>query len=131
MTNPFVQRMNKNRRTGFEPTLDTLLFTNPVFHKGINVTCRNGYKWAQSLGSIVKIAETGNEDSWRYGHILGVLVCNLNKIPEGILALEHDPSCRTSEGIITEMKRVYGEDLPEDAPTTVLMFEFESDEVYP
>lgn len=113
----------------FEPTLRTLLFTNPVFHNGINVTCRSGYKWADSLGEIVKIEETGNEGErpGRYGHILGVMTVKLNKIPETVLAMEHDPSCRTQEGIIKEMKRVYGEDLPEDAPTTVLFFELENE----
>lgn len=125
MTNFFVQGYEKRIR---EQGMKKLLFSNPVFHDGINVTCRNGYKWADSLGEIVKVAETGNEEEWHYGLILGVLTCKLNKIPETVLAMEHDPSCRTSEGLIAEMKRVYGDDLPEDAPTTVLFFEFESED---
>lgn len=111
-----------------ESAMRTLLFSNAVFHDGINVTCRNGYKWADAMGELVKIAETSDDEEWRYGHILGVLTVKLNKIPEGILALEHDPSCRTTEGIIKEMRRVYGEDLKEDAGTTVLFFEFEKNE---
>jgi hypothetical protein len=102
-----------------------LYFTNPVFHTGINVTCRNGYKWSDAQGELVKVHDTATDESFGMAHILGVLTCKLDKIPEEVLALEHDPSCRTREGIITEMKRVYGEDLKRDAPTTVLFFEFE------
>jgi len=109
------------------PKMRSLLFSNPVFHKGINVTCRNGYKWANAMGELVTVEDTEGSGTYGEAHILGVLTCKRNAIPETILALEHDPSCRTSKGIITEMKRVYGPDLPEDAPTTVLMFEFESD----
>lgn len=32
-----------------------LLFSNLVFHNGINVTACNGYKWADSLGEIVEV----------------------------------------------------------------------------
>lgn len=110
----------------FEPTLRTLLFSNPVFHNGVNVTCRNGYKWSTALGEIVKVSDTDNVAEWQYAHILGVMTMKLDKIPEAILALEHDSNCRTTDGIITEMKRVYGDELKDDAPTTVLFFEFES-----
>ena len=112
----------------YEGLFRTLMFSNPVFHKGINVTCRNGYKWSDAMGELVNIEDSDGETYYGKAHILGVLVCKLNKIPEGILAMEHDPSCRTQEGIITEMKRVYGDDLKEDAPTTVLMFEFENED---
>jgi len=111
-----------------EPKLKPLLFSNPVFHKGINVTCRNGYKWADAMGELVDVRDTDGTTDYGMAHVLGVMTCKLNKIPEGVLALEHDPSCRTTEGIITEMKRVYGADLKDDAGTTVLFFEFESED---
>lgn len=111
----------------FEGMFRTLYFTNPVFHKGINVTCRNGYKWSDAQGELVNVKDTETDEYFGKAHILGVLTCKLDKIPEAVLSLEHDPSCRTSEGIITEMKRVYGDDLKEDAGTTVLFFEFESE----
>jgi len=100
-----------------------LLFSNPIFHTGINVTVRSGYKWADSLNEIVEVGDTDGLADLRSAHILGVLTTKLNKIPESILAQEHDPSCRTLDGIITEMKRVYG-DIADDAPVTVLFFEF-------
>ena len=116
----------KGTSEGIFPELRTLLFSNPTFHSGINVTCRNGYKWADAMGELVKVEDTDGIVEWRYGHILGVMTVKLNKIPECILSLEHDPNCRTTDGIITEMKRVYGDELKDDAPTTVLFFEFES-----
>ena len=111
------------------PDLKTLLFSNPVFHNGINVTCRNGYKWAGEMGSIVNVRDTDGTTDYGLAHVLGVMTVCLDRVPESVLALEHDPSCRTREGIIAEMKEVYGDDLKDDAPTTVLFFELESDEV--
>ena len=105
----------------------TLLFSNPVFHNGINVTCRNGYKWSDAQGELVHVKDSDSDEDYGMAHILGVLTCKLDKIPEEVLTLEHDPSCRTREGIIAEMKRVYGKELRRDAPTTVLFFEFENE----
>jgi len=108
-----------------EPELKTLLFSNPVFHEGINVTCRNGYKWAGEMGSLVNVQDTDGTTDYGMAHVLGVMTVCLNRVPESVLALEHDPSCRTREGIIAEMQKVYGDGLKEDAPTTVLFFELE------
>ena len=118
--------MSFKSKSEFGPTLRTLLFSNPVFHNGVNVTCRNGYKWADALGEIVNVGDTDGLADLKEAHILGVMIMKLDKIPETILSLEHDPNCRTTDGIITEMKRVYGDELKEDTSTTVLFFEFES-----
>ena len=107
------------------PILPTLLFDKPVFHSGINVTCRNGYKWAQEMGSIVNVRDTDGTTDYGLAHILGIMTVKLNKIPECVLTLEHDSNCQTLDGIITEMKNIYGQDLKEDAPTTVVFFEME------
>jgi hypothetical protein len=56
--------------------------------------------------------------------ILGVLTTKLNTIPESILQHEHDPTCRTLHGIAKEMRNVYGDDVKDDEPVTVLFFEF-------
>jgi len=119
--------MTQAAQQATELTLRTLLFSNPVFHKGVNVTCRNGYKWADAMNEIVNVEDTDGTTHYGEAFILGVMTCKLNKIPECILSLEHDPSCQTNTGLITEMKRVYGESLSEDAPTTVLIFEFASE----
>ena len=121
MTNFFVQQQYEDVK------LKTLLFSNPVFHKGLNVTCRNGFKWADSLNEVVEVRDTDNTTDYGLGYISGVLTLPLNQIPEGILQYEHDPSCRTTEGIIAEMRNVYGDKLDENAPTTVLFFEFMKD----
>lgn len=105
--------------------LKQLLFNNPVFHDGINITVRNGYKWADALGEIVEVVDTEITQEPRLAHVLGVLTVKMNKIPESILAQEHDPKCRDLKGIMLEMKRIYG-DIKNDTPVTVLFFEFEN-----
>lgn len=102
--------------------LKQLLFQNPVFHDGINVTVRNGYKWADTLGEIVEVVDTEQTQEPEQAHVLGVLTMKLNTIPESILELAHDPKCRDLKGIMIEMKRIYG-DIANDAPVTVLFFE--------
>lgn len=109
--------------------LKQLLFSNPVFHDGINVTVRRGYKWADAMGEIVNVMDTDNVGLTAGGapamaQVLGVLVTKLNTIPESILVHEHDPTCRTLHGIAKEMRNVYGDDVKDDEPVTVLFFEF-------
>jgi len=104
--------------------LKQLLFSNPVFHDGINVTVRNGYKWADALGEIVDVMNTDGVSAPEMAHVLGVLTTQLDKIPESILEHEHDPSCRTLAGIAKEMRKVYGNQIQDNEPVTVLFFEF-------
>jgi len=99
-----------------------LLFGNPVFHSGINVTCRAGLKWADTLGQTVDVADVENEVECGEAKIVGVLVTELENIPESVLQLEHDPACRTKEGIEKELRTIYG-NLSDDATITVLFFE--------
>ena len=103
--------------------LKKLLFSNPTFHDGINVTVRSGYKWADALGEIVEVSDAEQTQEPEMAHVLGVLTTKLNTIPESILAQEHDPKCKTLEGITEVMKDIYG-DIADDAPVTVLFFEF-------
>jgi hypothetical protein len=104
--------------------LKQLLFSNPVFHDGINVTVRRGYKWADAMGEVVDVVDTDGEREPVMAQILGVLTTKLNTIPESILQHEHDPNCRTLYGIAKEMRNVYGDDVKDDEPVTVLFFEF-------
>ena len=104
--------------------LKQLLFSNPVFHDGINVTVRKGYKWADAMGEIVDVMNTDGTGEPIMAQVLGVLMTKLNTIPESILQHEHDPSCRTLSGITKEMRNVYGDDVKDDEPVTVLFFEF-------
>lgn len=104
--------------------LKQLLFSNPVFHDGINVTVRRGYKWADAMGEVVDVVNTDGTGKPIMAQILGVLTTKLNTIPESILQHEHDPTCRTLHGIAKEMRNVYGDDVKDDEPVTVLFLEF-------
>jgi hypothetical protein len=104
--------------------LKQLLFSNPVFHDGINVTVRKGYKWADAMGEVVDVMNTDGTGEPIMAHVLGVLTTQLDKIPESILMHEHDPECRTLRGITKVMREVYGDEVKDDEPVTVLFFEF-------
>ncbi len=106
-----------------------LLFQNPVFHEGINVTVRHGLAWADSLDEEPLVYHSDFEaenDYLGWAHIKGVLTCRLFQIPPGVLTCEHDPSCRTKKGILAEMVRVYG-DVTEISEVTVLFFTFRAE----
>ena len=82
-----------------------LEFSNPVFKDGINLTTRRGRKWH---GVDMAYIQLGGE--YRFGPaILATRVLPFNEVTDADLKNEHDPSCRTVEGLAVEMKRVYPE----------------------
>jgi hypothetical protein len=91
--------------------MQKLLFKNPVFNKGLNLTCRKGTKWSGVTGSVI-LAETGtteyNDKYLGIAHIVNTKAMRLMDIQEDDLLLEHDPSCRTWQGLHDELVRVYG-----------------------
>lgn len=99
-----------------------LLFQNPVFNSGLNVTCRNGDKWMKvNIGDSLAIKETGKDQVIATGTVLGKALLPAKLIPESLLYYEHDPSCRNLDGLLCEMKRVYP-GFSEDSMVTVLLF---------
>ena len=79
-------------------------FDNPIFHEGINLTCRSGSTWARKLNL---------EDSLFYektyiGSVVGISLLKFSQIHESMLHFEHDPKCRTVEGLRSELERIYG-----------------------
>jgi len=83
-----------------------LRFLNPVFKKGLNFTVRKGTRWVKeaTVGEFVAV------EGWRgFGRIECFYVCRLAQIPKEVLVNEHDPDCRTIEGLIYALKRAYSE----------------------
>ncbi|HFI2210296.1 TPA: hypothetical protein ACGPPQ_002877 [Pseudomonas aeruginosa] len=86
-------------RAGNQPK--ELQFQNPVFHSGWNTTVRLGSKWSKErlagvrIGTACVVVEL---KSVRY---------HFNQLRDHMLRQEHDPSCRTVEGLFAEMCRVY------------------------
>ena len=112
-----------------------LLFQNPDFHPGVNITVRKGAKWFGRLnvGDIVEIQTTPSEDAEEgladvgHGHhmILGVVFYDtLEEITENLenlLKFAHDPTCRTASGLADELESIYGTN-DDDEGFTVLVF---------
>jgi len=102
----------------------TLLFGNPVFNDGPNVTVRNGTKWADQVevGDIVSVAKTDDPDFEMFeAKILEIRTATWDEFPEKYLEWEHDPKCKTVESLRTEMIERYMTPLSNDV--TILMFE--------
>ena len=99
-----------------------LLFQNPVFNNGLNVTVRNGDKWMKAnIGDSLVIKETGKDEVIETGTVVGKALLPAKLVPESLLQYEHDSSCRNLVGLITEMKRIYSS-FSEDSMVTVLLF---------
>lgn len=100
-----------------------LFFQNPQFHKGLNVTVRNGDKWMKvNVGDMLFIKETGKKRLIANGTVVGKALLPAKLIPKELLQYEHDPSCRNIDGLLLEMKRVYP-DFSENNLVTVLLFD--------
>ena len=104
-----LQARARQAETMETPMTHKLLFSNPVFRAGINVTVRKGSKWDDTLSSAetVDLATTEGEHIAR-AIVLGTIFlpfCLLNG--SGILKHEHDPRCRDFDGLYDEMKQVY------------------------
>jgi hypothetical protein len=88
-----------------------LLFKNPIFREGLNVTVRNGIKWnSLKPGEEISVRETGKEDVELFkAKVLLACVTDISELPNYWLTFEHDGSCATVEGIKNGMDTVYGE----------------------
>lgn len=96
--------------------IHTLLFQNPVFEPGINITVRNGRKWQIiRVGETLHLTETGEIGPITTAFVAGVIPINWDltedrHILEAWCYLEHDPKCRTIMGLTDELTRIYGGD---------------------
>lgn len=102
--------------------MQELKFSTPVFHDGLNLTVRLGRKWSHTV--IAETVVVVDSEGKKAGEavINGVLYCNLGAIPSGLLAIEHDPSCRTPTGLSAELERVYGRPVRPHEMVSVLIF---------
>lgn len=108
--------------------MEHLLFNNPVFNTGRNITVRRGIKWA--------VADEGEfgfpiSDTLNPWIIIGFAknpkkmifrFCDL--LHTELLKLEHDPGCRTYIGLKTEMETIYN-GFNEFEIVTVIEFDFD------
>lgn len=112
-------------------TENPLLFQKPDFHPGVNVTVRKGAKWFGTLnvGDLVTIAEVDSNTGMQVERgkhlVLGIdYETVLETIPEDLLRFEHDPTCRTPDGLEDELRNIYGDDAMDDEAQgfTIIVF---------
>lgn len=106
---------------------EKLLFMNPEFEEGfVQVTVRNGYKWydiVSHLPYVLEVAKTeARNKAIGEAHVVGKMVLAACEIPDQILKLEHDPGCRTSNGLYAGMRKAYGDGWDQWNAVTVLFF---------
>jgi len=107
-------------------SVETLLFQNPVWHPGLNVTVRLGDKWARIMDSgckEVEIKKTGSDEVLAKAKLKTYAKIPFSLIPTQWLEAEHDPKCRDMHGLRQEMINAYGGKFDDDADVTVLWFE--------
>jgi hypothetical protein len=94
--------------------MEQLMFKYPVFKEGLNVTVRQGDKWwnfwvkdnPERKPKTVELA-TPDGKVFDIGVIEQVKNAEFVMVPSYVLALEHDPKCRTLDGLYNVMKEVY------------------------
>ena len=100
-----------------ENDLRTNYFNNPVFHDGINCTVRHGYKWAN-----LRIGEEILLNGDKRASVKKLLICRFNEIKEKDISCEHDPECRTIDGLLSTLSKLYS-NFSNNSVVTVIYFE--------
>lgn len=90
-----------------------MLFQNPVFHPGLNVTVRNGRKWADLRPGDLLDVQAADGTSVCQGRSLFTWTGAVDDIPSYYLKFEHDPQCQSREGLRSVLGEVYGAVGPE------------------
>ena len=90
-----------------EASMLSLHFQNPMFHEGLNVSVRRGDKY----GDVRPNADLELCDIERkqvlYAKVVKVMFSRFDRLTNQEIEREHDPGCRTVEGLLAELKRVY------------------------
>jgi hypothetical protein len=83
--------------------MSELKFANDHHNPGLNLTVRKGIKWLvdQEIYIVIDGERVDISNAQKEVHTIGYL-------RDEDLALEHDPSCRTIEGLRAELEKHYG-----------------------
>ena len=96
-------------------------FSNAVFNDEINVTVRRGDKWGVANPDDVFHITDHGKSTGTAALIRAVIRTRFDSLTDDDLEAEHDPACRTTEGLLKVMGRVYPE-FQEDEDVTLLVF---------
>lgn len=97
-----------------------LFFSLPLFNRGRNTTVRRGRKWHAVAAARLRLGDGSLSPPVR-------LQTELKQFPvltETDLRFEHDPACRTVDGLLRVLQRIYpGFDAEEEV--TLCHFDFD------
>lgn len=81
--------------------MEQLLFGNPEFKEGVNVTVRRGDKWYEKFEDGLREVElaTPNGNRVGSGKLVGAIWTEFPFIPQEVLDMEHASNCRTLEDL--------------------------------
>jgi len=105
--------------------MHALEFRVPLFHEGLNVTVRLGEKYFHTLdaGDRILLSSRDARPQCRRAELIDVRMRVVSTIPNVWLKYEHDPACRTPDGLLEELKQVYGRDsVTSDSWVTLILF---------
>jgi len=100
-----------------ENDLKVIHFNKPVFHDGTNCTVRYGYKWAD-----LKIGEEILLNGDRRAIVKKLLICRFKEIKKEDILCEHDPKCRTIDGLFDVLSEIYP-GFSNNSVVTIIYFE--------
>lgn len=94
---------------------ETMTFDRPQFNAGVNVTVRYDKKWSRSGAIYINLGG---------GHTHGPVVpyareVTFSTLTDLDLINQHDPDCRTVEGLFTVMKKAHAEFTKDDTVVVV------------
>jgi hypothetical protein len=97
-------------------------FINPMFHPGLNMTCRLGQKWLQAKpGDILTICDV-NGVKVGTGIAITTALTKFSALPQAWLRFEHDPPCRHLTGLAEAMRLSYGDAFNISSEVVSLLF---------
>ena len=109
-----------------------LKFKNPVFHDGVNTTVRRGVKWSIAdepefgypiIDTNDPVTDDGKDKIIGFAKPVDVKVVRMCDISDDMIRFEHDPKCRTYNGLLDVMKETYN-NFSDKEIVTVLTFDF-------
>jgi hypothetical protein len=94
-------------------------FLTAEFQPGVNLTVRNGSKWADARpGGLLDVYRTGGAQPLFTAEVTEVIVTFREGITNSDLVNEHASSCKTVAGLNAAMEAAYG---PNWGPEVVLL----------
>ncbi len=99
-------------------SMNSIEFDNPLFHEGINTTCRIGLR-SFIVGQPIFLTKC--REVLHTAEVVCVFQGAFFDLPEDLIAEEHDPECCDYSSLLAMMKSLY-EDFEEDDYVTMIGF---------